>query len=167
MSELALPASTVELSERLGQKLLARGWFVATAESCTGGGIAAAITSVAGSSRWFECGIVSYANAVKTALLHVNSHYIETQGAVSEPVVLDMVTGVLNLASADVAVATSGIAGPSGGTESKPVGMVWIAWGLATGERRTQCFHFHGDRQSVQAQAVEQAIRGLLAMIEC
>jgi nicotinamide-nucleotide amidase len=154
---------TVEqLSAKLGQKLLACGWRVATAESCTGGGIAAAITKVAGSSKWFEYGIVSYANQAKQKLLNVSAQTLTKYGPVSEAVVSQMVAGVLALSDADIAVAVSGIAGPDDDGSEQPIGTVWFAWGLAGGEIHTQLFHFPGDRTGVQLQAVEQGLRGLL-----
>lgn len=154
---------TVEqLSAILGQKLLARGWRVATAESCTGGAIAAAITSIAGSSEWFGYGIVSYANQAKHKLLNVSIQSLEQEGPVSETVVREMVTGVLALSGANIAVAVSGIAGPDDDGSAQPVGTVWFAWGLASGEILTERFHFPGDRTGVQLQAVEQGLRGLL-----
>lgn len=154
-----------ELAVRVGEKLLARGWRVATAESCTGGGIAAAITAVAGSSSWFEYGIVSYANSAKEKLLHVNPQALLEHGAVSQAVVEQMVAGVLALSNSDIAVAVSGVAGPSGGTAEKPVGTVWFAWGLASGEIHSECFHFAGDRAAVQSQAVVQGLGGLLKLL--
>jgi len=158
-------AGLLQLSSLLGEKLSMRGWHVATAESCTGGGIASAITAVAGSSAWFEYGIVSYANSAKEKLLHVNPQTLLQHGAVSQSVAEEMVVGLLILSRADVAVAVSGVAGPSGGTAEKPVGTVWFAWGLASGEIHTECFHFEGDRSSVQAQAVVQGLSGLLKLL--
>jgi len=156
-------ASILQLSNLLGEKLLARNWRVATAESCTGGGIAAAITAVAGSSSWFEYGIVSYANHAKEKLLHVNPQTLLQEGAVSQAVVEQMVTGVLGLSGAEIAVAVSGVAGPSGGSVEKPVGTVWFAWGFATGKIYSECFYFSGDRAAIQQQSVVQGLRGLLA----
>lgn len=154
----------VELSERLGRQLAARGWRVATAESCTGGGVAAAITAVAGSSAWFEYGIVSYANSAKQKLLGVSEQSLAAEGAVSEAVVKQMVQGVLALSGAELAVAISGIAGPGGGSPEKPVGTVWFAWASSAGDIATRCVHIKGTRVLVQAQAVESALLGLLAM---
>ena len=157
---------TVEqLSAILGKKLRARDWRVATAESCTGGGIAAAITTVAGSSEWFEYGIVSYANQAKQKLLNVSAETLVQYGAVSEAVVRQMVTGVLAISGANIAVAVSGIAGPDDDGSDLPVGTVWFAWGLASGEIRTERFHFPGDRTGVQLQAVEQGLRGLIGFL--
>jgi nicotinamide-nucleotide amidase len=153
----------LQLSNLLGEKLLARNWRVATAESCTGGGIAAAITAMAGSSAWFEYGVVSYANRAKEKLLQVNPQTLSHEGAVSQAVVEQMVAGILVLSGAEIAVAVSGIAGPSGGSVDKPVGTVWFAWGLATGLIYSQSFHFLGDRASIQQQSVAQGLSGLLA----
>lgn len=153
------------LAERLGHALHARGWRVATAESCTGGGVAAAITSVAGSSGWFEYGVVSYSNNAKQKLLGVSSASLNTGGAVSEVVVKEMAAGVLGLAEANIAVAISGIAGPSGGSAAKPVGTVWFAWATETGDCITDCKHFSGDRAGIQRQAVIHALDGLLSLL--
>ncbi|WP_049629517.1 CinA family protein [Cellvibrio sp. pealriver] len=148
-----------QLSQSLGEQLVQRNWRIATAESCTGGGVAAAITAIAGSSAWFEYGIVSYANAAKEKLLGVSGEILAREGAVSEAVVIEMAKGVLTLSGANIAVAISGIAGPSGGSPEKPVGTVWFAWALATGELKTELKHFHGDRASVQEQAVLCALQ--------
>lgn len=155
----------LELSNVLGEKLLARGWRVATAESCTGGGISAAITAVPGSSSWFEYGIVSYANQAKEKLLQVNPQTLLHQGAVSQAVVEQMAVGVLALSGADIAVAVSGVAGPTGGTPERPVGTVWFAWALAGGQIYSECFHFAGDRAAIQSQAVAQGLNGLLKLL--
>lgn len=149
-----------QLSQRLGELLLAHKWRIATAESCTGGGVAAAITAIPGSSAWFEYGIVSYANAAKEKLLGVSSETLAREGAVSEAVVIEMARGVLTLSGADVAVAISGVAGPSGGSPEKPVGTVWFAWANARGEIKTEVKCFGGDRAGVQASAVLWALEG-------
>lgn len=154
------------LSGALGQQLLAQQWRVATAESCTGGGIAAAISQTPGSSAWFEYGIVSYADRAKTQLLAVQEQTLVEKGAVSKAVVEQMVKGVLALSGAEIAVAVSGIAGPSGGSPEKPVGTVWFAWAMASGELHTQRLEFAGDRLQVQLQAVAQGLQGLLDMLE-
>lgn len=151
-----------QLSQCLGEQLLQRNWRIATAESCTGGGVAAAITAIPGSSAWFEYGIVSYANAAKEKLLGVSSETLAREGAVSEAVVIEMARGVLALSGADIAVAISGIAGPSGGSVEKPVGTVWFAWATGTGEIKTELKRFDGDREAVQKQAVVWALERLL-----
>lgn len=154
------------LSAALGNALRLRGWRVATAESCTGGGVAAAITLTPGSSAWFEYGFVSYANTAKRALLGVQPSTLEHHGAVSEAVVLEMVNGALKVAEADIAVAISGVAGPGGGSTDRPVGSVWFAWGVASGERATALHKFPGDRLAVQQQAVIRALEGLLDFMQ-
>lgn len=159
-------AAIYQMSLQLGQQLAERQWRVAAAESCTGGGISAAITAVSGSSNWFEYGVVSYANQAKQRLLQVSVQTLDREGAVSEAVVRQMLQGVLLLSGAEIAVAVSGIAGPTGGSPDKPVGTVWFAWGLASGEVRTGLFHFLGDRQSIQQQSVAQGLRGLLELLE-
>ncbi|HSC69482.1 MAG TPA: nicotinamide-nucleotide amidohydrolase family protein [Cellvibrio sp.] len=152
----------LQLSQGLGERLLARAWRVATAESCTGGGVAAAITAIPGSSAWFEYGIVSYANAAKEKLLGVSAATLSREGAVSEAVVIEMARGALALSGADVAIAISGVAGPSGGTAEKPVGTVWFGLALVSGETTTALKRFGGDRVEVQRQAVIFALEMLL-----
>jgi nicotinamide-nucleotide amidase len=152
----------LQLSRRLGEQLQQRHWRIATAESCTGGGVAAAITAIPGSSAWFEYGIVSYANAAKEKLLGVSNEILVREGAVSEAVVIEMARGALALSGADIAVAISGVAGPSGGSPEKPVGTVWFAWVMATGEIKTESKWFDGDRMEVQKRAVAFALVGAL-----
>lgn len=144
----------------LGKLLEANNWCVGTAESCTGGMIAAAMTDVAGSSHWFDEGVVTYANASKQRLLHVSQAALEQHGAVSEAVVLAMAQGVLRNGN-DVSVATSGIAGPGGGCVEKPVGTVWFAWGVGN-KLEAEKAHFAGSRRDVREKATEYAISGLL-----
>lgn len=150
------------LSRQLGEALRARGWRATTAESCTGGGVASAITMVAGSSDWFEYGFVTYANGAKESLLGVTAATLERHGAVSEPVVREMAEGALRASGADLAVAISGVAGPGGGTEDKPVGTVWFAWAAPDGTTAER-HRIDGDRDEVRRQAVVIALRGLLA----
>ena len=151
-----------QLSRQLGVALQARGWRVTTAESCTGGGVASAITDIAGSSEWFEYGFVTYANRAKESLLGVMSAALQQHGAVSEPVVEQMAEGALRAAGADLAVAVSGVAGPGGGSADKPVGTVWFAW-ADSGETTTALHRIDGDREQVRQQAVIIALQGLLA----
>lgn len=153
-----------ELAQKLGEQLSAKDWRIATAESCTGGGVAAAITAIAGSSAWFEYGVVSYANVAKQKLLGVSAQTLDIEGAVSEAVVVEMVRGALALSGADLAVAISGIAGPSGATPGKPVGTVWFAWATAAGDLKTDMQLIDGDRAAVQHGAVIYALEGALAM---
>ena len=141
------------------------GKAVATAESCTGGWVAKAITDVPGSSACFGYGIVSYSNGAKESILGVSNQVLEQNGSVSEPVVREMADGVLNLSGADIAVAVSGIAGPDGGTEEKPVGTVWFAWAVRDGARHrieTDCRHFEGDREAIRELTVAHALQGVL-----
>lgn len=151
------------LAVELGRALMARGWRVATAESCTGGWIAKALTDVAGSSRWFEGGIVAYSNAAKMALLGVPGDVLAAHGAVSEETVRAMAEGARSRFGADLAVAVSGIAGPDGGSADKPVGTVHFAFaapGGVTAARRI----FAGDRETVRRQTVALALERLVAL---
>jgi nicotinamide-nucleotide amidase len=149
---------------RLADALRARGWMLATAESCTGGLLAAVCTSPAGSSHWFERGFVTYSNEAKTAMLGVDPALIEAHGAVSEPVVRAMALGALRHAPAQLAVAVTGIAGPGGGTADKPVGTVWLAVARAGEAPRVTAerLQLPGDRAAVRAQTVQRALRLLL-----
>jgi nicotinamide-nucleotide amidase len=155
------------LSERVGQKLRGVGRRLATAESCTGGWVAKACTDVAGSSQWLECGFVTYSNAAKVRDIGVSERTLVDHGAVSEPTVREMAAGALRVSGADVAVAISGIAGPDGGTPTKPVGTVWfgLAWKrgadvVVTAERQL----FGGDRELVRRCSVKRALEMVLAI---
>jgi nicotinamide-nucleotide amidase len=150
---------------RVAEALLARGEMLATAESCTGGLIAKLATDLAGSSRWFERGIVSYSNAAKQELLGVPGATIVAHGAVSAATVLAMAEGLLARAPVAWTVSVSGIAGPDGGTADKPVGMVWIAWAGKSVSPAASRFQFAGDREAVRAAAAAAALRGLLDLI--
>lgn len=149
--------------ERLANMLLSKGVLLATAESCTGGGIAAALTALPGSSRWFDCGFVTYSNEAKTHMLNVPDSLFEIvgPGAVSEETALAMAKGALANSRAQLSVAVTGIAGPDGGTDEKPVGTVWIAWHWQ-GHSRARCFHFDGDREQVRLATQAAALQGLL-----
>ncbi|MDY0013376.1 MAG: nicotinamide-nucleotide amidohydrolase family protein [Rhodocyclaceae bacterium] len=151
------------LSAQVGAFLQARGWLLATAESCTGGWVAEVVTAVAGSSAWFDCGLITYSNEAKQALLGVSDGVLHRHGAVSEATAAAMVGGALACSQANLALATSGIAGPGGGSEAKPVGTVCFAWGLRGGPSRTETCHFRGDRESIRRQAVIRALTGVLA----
>lgn len=146
--------------EELAALLLARGWMLATAESCTGGMIAAACTDLAGSSAWFERGFVTYSNAAKRELLGVDASLIERHGAVSEPVARAMAQGAVDRSAAQVSVAVTGVAGPSGGSAEKPVGTVWFAF-VVDGRVTSELGRFDGDRAAVRAATVRHAIDGL------
>ncbi len=154
------------LVARLADTLRARGWHLATAESCTGGLIAGACTDLAGSSDWFDRGFVSYSNAAKTDLLGVDAALIAERGAVSGEVARAMAAGALERSAADFAVAVTGVAGPSGGSADKPVGTVWLAWarrdraGAPVIEARRE--QFEGDRAAVRRATIACALRGLL-----
>lgn len=152
------------LAVQLGQALLERGLRVTAAESCTGGGIAHAITEVAGASNWFDMAFVTYSNEAKIRLVKVQEGLLNTFGAVSEPVAMAMAQGALQEARADIAVAVSGIAGPTGGSAEKPVGTVCFAWATAS-ELHSETCHFQGERSSVRLQTVEHALAGLLARL--
>lgn len=149
------------LAQQLGDALLSIQASVTTAESCTGGGVASAITGIAGSSQWFNRGFVTYANQAKQDMLNVPETLLISQGAVSEEVVRAMVVGAAQAAEAEYAVAISGIAGPGGGTEAKPVGTVWFAW-LSPEGISSKEFRLIGDRSSVREQAVKISIEELL-----
>lgn len=150
-----------QLIQQLAKQLLEAQIMVATAESCTGGGIAAAFTDLAGSSAWFDAGFVTYSNQAKMHMLGVQESTLISHGAVSEPVVREMVAGAVANSQAQLAVAVSGIAGPGGGSEEKPVGTVWFAWGDEDKQVTERCV-FAGNRQQVREQAVHRAIQGLL-----
>ena len=152
------------LSTTVGQALQARGLLLATAESCTGGGVAQAVTDVGGSSAWFERGFVTYSNGAKSTMLGVPAELIAAHGAVSEEVAAAMAQGALARSDARVAVSTTGIAGPTGGVPGKPVGTVCFGWAM-DGRVQTQRLVFAGDRQAVRAQAVAHALQELLRFI--
>ena len=150
----------METQELLADLLLKKGWMMATAESCTGGLIAAACTDLSGSSTWFERGFVTYSNAAKTELLGVPADLIEHHGAVSEAVARAMVLGALAHSAAQVAVAVTGVAGPGGGSPAKPVGTVWFGFALPGQDVCEKCL-FAGDRAEVRAAAAQYALRRL------
>jgi nicotinamide-nucleotide amidase len=154
------------LAAQAGSLLKSQGWMLSTAESCTGGGVAYAITEVAGSSVWFERGFVTYSNLSKQQLLGVREQTLSEHGAVSEMTVREMVAGALLHSVAQVALAVSGIAGPGGGTEDKPVGTVWFAWGIQKGETIARRYLLRGDRFAVRSEAVSIALQGLVDLLE-
>lgn len=152
------------LAEHLGKQALQHHHTLVTAESCTGGWIAKTLTDIAGSSAWFECGMAAYSYEAKQALLGVQPHTLEQHGAVSRETVIEMVSGALVHSGATLAVAVTGIAGPGGGTEDKPVGTVWIAWKRRAGYPQAELFHFDGDRDAVRRQTVAAALRALTTL---
>ena len=149
--------------QTLADALRGRGWRLATAESCTGGLIAAACTQLAGSSDWFERGFVTYSNAAKSELLGVEPALIEAHGAVSEPVAQAMALGALRRSPAQVAVAVTGIAGPGGAVPGKPVGTVWLAWGTAR-TLQVERLQLGGDRDAVRCATVRAALQRLTSV---
>lgn len=154
-----------ELAMRAAEALAARGWRLATAESCTGGWVAKVCTDFAGSSGWFERGFVTYSNDAKLELLGVHGETLAGYGAVSEETVREMAQGALVRSRADVSLAISGIAGPAGGSPEKPVGTVCFAWAVRGSGISTQQVRFEGDRDAVRRQAVARALRGLLDVL--
>ncbi len=157
-------ASILEAARELVDALRARGWRLATAESCTGGGVAFAVTAIPGSSDVLDRGFVTYGNDAKVEMLGVPPEAIGAHGAVSEAVAKAMADGALRASRADVAVAITGIAGPGGGTPAKPVGTVCFAWATLDGVRETATEHLAGDRAAVRAASVRRALDGLIAL---
>lgn len=155
-----------ELAVLLGCRLKACQLVLATAESCTGGWVAECVTSVAGSSDWFDRGFVTYSNAAKVEMLGIDAGLLQLNGAVSEATVQAMAAGALQFSRAQVSVAVSGIAGPGGGVDDKPVGTVWFAWQREGQPGATRRHRFEGDRQSVRQQAVVVALQGLIKMCD-
>ncbi|MBT73140.1 MAG: damage-inducible protein CinA [Gammaproteobacteria bacterium] len=158
--------SIPDLVQQLADKLLAKKLIIATAESCTGGWIAQSLTALAGSSNWFDSGFITYSNDAKQRMLNVPASLFEFGGpsAVSEETVLAMTQGALDNSCANVAVAVSGVAGPGGGSEEKPVGTVWIAWQWED-KVLVRCFQFSGDREAVRLATVAAALQGTLALL--
>jgi len=155
--------ATLDLAARLGALLEARGWRVSTAESCTGGLLAGAITDVAGSSGWFERGFVTYSNEAKMEMLGVRNETLGAHGAVSEPTAREMAAGALQRSASDLAIAVTGVAGPSGGSPEKPVGLVCFAQGRRGEDIESWTERFAGDREAVRQAAVIAALDALIA----
>lgn len=164
MADLDVNGEPRALCEALAGRLLDRGWMLATAESCTGGLIAAACTDLDGSSRWFERGFVTYSNEAKTELLGVDAALIAGHGAVSEVVARAMAFGAVRHARAQVSVAVTGIAGPTGGSPDKPVGTVWFGFQV-DGQLHSETRRFDGDRAAVRAATVRHALERLLQLL--
>ena len=154
-----MPTSAITL----GKKILAQRHMLVTAESCTGGALSAAVTSVSGSSQWFDRGFITYSNEAKIEMLGVDSKTLETHGAVSENTASEMALGALQNSRADIAISITGIAGPDGGTQQKPVGTVCFGWGFRD-DIQTCIQHFSGDRTSIRAQAVEFALGVIISL---
>ena len=155
----------VALAQRVGETLAAKNLRVVTAESCTGGLVATALTEISGSSAWFERGYITYANAAKQDMLGVQDDCLAQHGAVSEACVREMAMGALSRSQSDVALAVSGVAGPTGGSAEKPVGTVCFAWATMMGQVRTLSTRFDGDRASVRDQAASLALEGVLHIL--
>jgi len=149
------------LAQQVASEVHQQRLMLVTAESCTGGWIAKTLTDLPGSSAWFEAGVVTYSYEAKEGLLGVNPRTLETSGAVSEETVLEMVSGALARFGAGVALAVTGIAGPTGATPGKPVGTVWIGWKRRGGYAHARLFHFHGDREAIRRQSVAAALVGV------
>lgn len=156
--------TTRDICEQLAVQLQARGWMMATAESCTGGLIAGACTDLSGSSAWIECGFVTYSNEAKMAMLGVDAELLRQHGAVSGPVAAAMATGALARSRAKAAVAVTGVAGPTGGSKDKPVGTVWFCWNV-DGQLTTELKRFDGDRAAVRGATVQHALQRLLELV--
>lgn len=155
-----------QLATKVGKALKANGCMLAVAESCTGGWASAAITAVPGSSHWFDRGFITYTNESKQELLGVSAATLETHGAVSEETAREMVLGALKHSHARMALAVSGIAGPTGGRPDKPVGTVCLAWSRKDGLTVSQTDHFEGDRDAIRRQAVIKALNGVLELVQ-
>ncbi len=154
------------LADQVGRLLKEHGLMLATAESCTGGQIAEAITTIAGSSNWFERGFVTYSNAAKTEMLAVKKITLEKMGAVSAEVAQEMAEGALKLSQAQVSIAVTGIAGPEGGSAEKPIGTVWLAWAQKDKPTQTELKHFTGDRNTIRTMTTTFALQKLVEILQ-
>jgi nicotinamide-nucleotide amidase len=154
------------IAAQVGAALKANGLMLTTAESCTGGGVAQALTDISGSSVWLERGFVTYSNLSKVEMLGVRQSTLDMHGAVSEATVREMAAGALTHSHSNIAMAVSGIAGPDGGTTEKPVGTVWFAWARRDGAVYAQRHHLHGDRAAVREQSVQIALQGVLDLLK-
>jgi nicotinamide-nucleotide amidase len=161
LSDLSNLQNLTAITQQIGEILCKKNAKLTTAESCTGGGISKAITAVSGSSQWFEFGFVTYANTAKQKLLGVSQETLDQYGAVSEQVVREMAQGAIQQSNADYAIAVSGIAGPDGGTEQKPVGTVWVCWQTPQ-QIGTHKFILKGDRQAIRTAAIKNSLQQLL-----
>lgn len=159
-------SATSKLAQQLGKCLQQHGLLLVTAESCTGGWVGQAVTAVAGSSAWFERGFITYSNASKCEMLGVRQETLDQYGAVSPQTAQEMALGALTRSRAQIAVAVTGIAGPEGGTASKPVGMVCFAWAIKQGSVQQQTHFFSGDREAIRRTAVTTALQGLLQLAD-
>jgi len=160
------PSMNDELLTELAGLLIQRGEMLSTAESCTGGGIAHVVTELAGSSAWFDAGFVTYSNSAKQRMLHVSVPTLERFGAVSDAVVREMALGAVQQSQADWSISVSGIAGPDGGTEEKPVGTVWAAWAHRDKVLLSHCYQFEGTRAQVRQQTIDFSLTELLRLVQ-
>ena len=160
-------AALKDLALELGECMTAKGIKLACAESCTGGWLSKIITDLPGSSAWFETSIVCYSNDSKTQLLGVPAKHLEEFGAVCGETVLAMTDGLFERTAANVAISISGVAGPDGGSEDKPVGLVWLCWGKRDKSSYAHFYNFEGDREQVRLQSIETALNALLDLLVC
>jgi len=165
MTRRVTEADITRLARLLGRACARRGVRLAAAESCTGGGVAEAITRIPGSSGWFERGFVTYSNEAKQQMLGVSAAAISSHGAVSAQVAAQMAAGALEHSAADASVAITGVAGPGGGTARKPVGLVWFAWAHRHGAVQARAMRFSGGRAAVRRQSVAVALQGLIELL--
>ena len=161
-----MDAALTTLATRVGARLQARHWMLATAESCTGGWVSAEMTAIAGSSAWFERGFVTYSNESKIEMLGVARDILERHGAVSEEVARAMALGAVRHSRAQIAVSITGVAGPGGGTDLKPVGLVCFGWAIGNLSQTVETKHFSGNREEVRRASVHHALQGVLAQLE-
>lgn len=162
-------ATLLELAQQTGEQLEQNGLKLATAESCTGGWVGQIITAIPGSSSWYDRGFITYSNAAKQQMLHVQPQTLAQHGAVSEPTAREMAQGALIRSEAQIVIAVTGIAGPSGGSVEKPVGTVCFAWLLETAfttSANSATCHFSGDRKTIRQQSVAMALQGMLTLLE-
>ena len=157
--------SLTALAAHLGEQLRAKQQLLVTAESCTGGWVAQAVTAIAGSSEWFERGFVVYSNAAKEQMLGVSPDTLRRHGAVSEETARELARGALERSQGTIALSITGVAGPGGGTAEKPVGLVWFAWATKR-EVRSEISRFSGDREAVRRQSVVRALEGVLEVLD-
>ena len=155
-----------QLAVQVGAALQAYSMMLVTAESCTGGGVASAVTDIAGSSAWFDRGFVTYSNQAKVDMLGISPDTLMRFGAVSEATVREMVSGALQYSQANFALAVSGIAGPGGGTSDKPVGTVWFAWSIKAEASNARVYYLNGNREEIREQAVRIALEGVLDQLK-
>lgn len=153
-----------ELAVQAGQCLAQRGWMLVTAESCTGGWVGQAVTAVSGSSAWYERGYITYSNTAKCEMLGVQQAILDRHGAVSPQTAQEMAIGALNRSHAQISVSITGIAGPDGGTATKPIGMVCFAWAARGGLVQQETRYFTGNREAIRRQAVATALQGILRL---